>query len=68
MRTDNQGGSLLKWIDYQAPESVADAVKILADSNGNARPLAGGTDLIVQLRFKDPRVNEETVVDIKKIP
>ena len=43
-------------------------VKILADSNGNARPLAGGTDLIVQLRVKDPRVNAETVVDIKKIP
>jgi len=65
---DNQGGSLLKWIDYHAPESVADAVKILADSDGKARPLAGGTDLIVQLRVKDPRVNAETVVDIKKIP
>jgi CO/xanthine dehydrogenase FAD-binding subunit len=58
----------LKWIDYQNPSSVDEAVKILAGSGGKARALAGGTDLIVQLRVKDPRVDANTVVNVKGIP
>jgi len=58
----------LKWIDYQNPSSVGEAVKILAESGGKARALAGGTDLIVQLRVKDPRVDADTVVNVKNIP
>ena len=58
----------MKWIDYQNPSSVDEAVKILAGSGGKARALAGGTDLIVQLRVKDPRVDANTVVNVKGIP
>lgn len=58
----------MKWIDYQNPSSVDEAVKILAESGGKARALAGGTDLIVQLRVKDPRVDANTVVNVKGIP
>tara|TARA_B100001750_G_scaffold194302_1_gene165649 strand:- start:55 stop:897 length:843 start_codon:yes stop_codon:yes gene_type:complete len=47
---------------------VDEAVKILAGSGGKARALAGGTDLIVQLRVKDPRVDANTVVNVKGIP
>jgi carbon-monoxide dehydrogenase medium subunit len=51
---------------YEAPESLDTAVALLARANGDARVLAGGTDLLVQIRFDilDP----ELLVDIKKIP
>ncbi len=56
----------MKNFDYAAPTSLAEATKLLAGANGTARILAGGTDLIVQLRehLKDA----DLVVDIKKIP
>ena len=51
---------------YEAPETVDDAVRLLADADGEAKPLAGGTDLLVQLRtdFVRPGV----IVDLKRIP
>ena len=58
----------MKWIDYENPSSVDAAVKILAESGGKAKAMAGGTDLIVQLRVKDPRVDANTVVNVKNIP
>lgn len=50
---------------YEAPESVEGAVALLAGATGEARVLAGGTDLLVQMRADvlDP----ELIVDIKKI-
>ena len=50
---------------YEAPGSVEEAVAILADSNGAARILAGGTDLLVQLRAG--MISPEVVVNIKNI-
>jgi len=58
----------LKWIDFEKPNTVEDAVKLLSDSGGTARAMAGGTDLIVMLRVGHPRVNPDVVVDIKSIP
>ena len=51
---------------YEAPDSLDTAVALLARANGDARVLAGGTDLLVQMRsdILDP----ELIVDIKKIP
>ena len=51
--------------DYATPESVADAVVMLSDHGQNACVLAGGTDLIVQLR--ENRRRTDLVVDVKKI-
>ena len=51
--------------DYATPESVADAVVMLSDHGENACVLAGGTDLIVQLR--ENRRRTDLVVDVKKI-
>jgi carbon-monoxide dehydrogenase medium subunit len=52
--------------DYAAPTSLADAVKQLAGHNGSARCLAGGTDLIDQMRVG--RHTPRFLVDVKKIP
>jgi len=50
---------------YEVPETVDSAVALLAAGNGSARVLAGGTDLLVQLRAG--LVEPDIVVDIKKI-
>ena len=52
--------------DYQAPQTVDEAVKLLAGSNGNTALLAGGTDILVQLR--EGHRHADLVVDVKKIP
>ena len=51
---------------YEAPESVEGAVALLTGAKGEARVLAGGTDLLVQMRADV--VEPELIVDIKKIP
>jgi CO/xanthine dehydrogenase FAD-binding subunit len=53
-------------LSFAAPTSVDEAVKILAGASGMAKVLAGGTDLLVQLR--SGRVKPELIVDTKKIP
>ena len=50
---------------YEAPGTVAAAVKLLAGAKGTAKVLAGGTDLIVQMR--SDIVVPSLIVDIKKI-
>ena len=51
---------------YEAPETLDAAVTLLAGEEGVARPLAGGTDLLVQLRFG--LVEPDLIVDVKRIP
>jgi len=53
-------------LSFAAPTSVDEAVKILADASGMAKVLAGGTDLLVQLR--SGRTRPELIVDTKRIP
>jgi CO/xanthine dehydrogenase FAD-binding subunit len=55
----------VKWFDYAAPVSVREAVDLMA-AHPNARLLAGGTDLLVQLRAG--RKETDLVVDLKRIP
>jgi carbon-monoxide dehydrogenase medium subunit len=56
----------MRDFEYEAPTSVAEAVRVLLRHNGSARLLAGGTDLIDQIRMG--RHQPQAVVDIKKIP
>ncbi len=56
----------MKWIDYAAPESVGDAVALLSEHGDRARPLAGGTDILVELRIG--RRDIDLLVDVKAIP
>jgi CO/xanthine dehydrogenase FAD-binding subunit len=51
---------------YEAPDSVAAAVALLAAANGQARVLAGATDLLVQMR--SGRIAPELLIDVKNIP
>jgi carbon-monoxide dehydrogenase medium subunit len=51
---------------YEAPQTFEAAVALLAAAPGDARVLAGGTDLLVQLR--SGLIEPELVVDIKRIP
>jgi len=51
---------------YESPATVEAAVKLLAAEGGLARILAGGTDLLVQMRSGS--VEPDLVVDIKRIP
>ena len=53
-------------MQFMVPSSVEEAVKCLADQGERVKILAGGTDLLVQLRAG--HVHPDTIVDIKQIP
>ncbi|HET7197592.1 MAG TPA: FAD binding domain-containing protein [Burkholderiales bacterium] len=48
----------LPWFDYRAPRSVAEAAQILAGEGPAAMPIAGGTDLLPNMkrRHQAPKV------------
>jgi carbon-monoxide dehydrogenase medium subunit len=50
---------------YERPTRLDDAIALLAAEDEDARPLAGGTDLIIRLR--DGTVRPRAVVDVKRI-
>ena len=56
----------MKNFEYTAPNTVREAIKLMAQNGTSARALAGGTDLIVQMRAK--RHQPDRVVDVKNIP
>jgi carbon-monoxide dehydrogenase medium subunit len=56
----------LKGFAYAAPGSLAEATDLLAKAEGTARVLAGGTDLLVQLR--EGLRDADLVLDLKRIP
>lgn len=53
-------------LSFTAPTTVDDAINALARAPGLAKPLAGGTDLLVQMR--SGRMRPEVIVDLKRIP
>ena len=56
----------MKWFDYVSPQTVEEAVGLLAKYGARARILAGGTDLLTQMR--NGKKEADLVVDIKRIP
>ena len=56
----------LPWFDYRAPRSVAEAAKILAGEGPSAMLIAGGTDLLPNMkrRHQAPKV----LVSLRNIP
>jgi CO/xanthine dehydrogenase FAD-binding subunit len=57
---------LINQFDYLEPESLHEAVTLLAQYGNRARVLAGGTDLLVHMKME--RVAPEAVISISKIP
>ena len=53
-------------MQYYAPESFSEASKLSKNANGIIRFLAGGTDVLVQLR--SDITTPDVLIDIKKIP
>ena len=51
---------------FEAPTTINAAVKLLSGKSGVARVLAGGTDLLVQMRTE--RIAPDLIVDVKHIP
>lgn len=51
---------------YCAPTSLAEAVGLLTEGGERARPFAGGTDLLVQMRLG--LFAPDLLVDVKRIP
>jgi carbon-monoxide dehydrogenase medium subunit len=56
----------LKAFDYIAPKTLNEAIARLAEYGDRARILAGGTDILVQLR--EGKKSADLVIDIKNIP
>ena len=56
----------MKDFEYFAPSTLEEALRLLEEKKESARLLAGGTDLIVQM--KSGRVGPSSIIDIKKIP
>jgi len=55
------------WQNYIMAESLDEAVEALSQSGENARIVAGGTDLILEIE-RGLRPNLRTIIDITKIP
>lgn len=55
----------MKWFDYSAPRTLEEALAAFTSHPG-ARLLAGGTDLLVQMRAG--RKETDLVIDTKRIP
>ena len=55
----------MESVEFERPETVEEAVALLQGASGNAKILAGGTDLLVQLRAH--MVEPDVIIDIKHI-
>lgn len=55
------------WNHYHTPKSIDEAVRLLADYGGSARIIAGGTDLLVDMRAGGHEA-QEALIDITHIP
>ncbi|NOH02049.1 MAG: hypothetical protein HND47_08850 [Chloroflexi bacterium] len=55
------------WQEYKRPTSVAEAVQALAAASGPALPIAGGTDLLLDLK-QGRHTPIHTLVDLTFIP
>lgn len=56
----------MQEIEFCSPRTLREAISILSRADGVGKPLAGGTDLINQMR--DGILEPSVIVDVKEIP
>lgn len=56
----------LHWEDYYQPSSISEALRLLGEFKGDAKIIAGGTDVLIQMRRK--QLSARVIVDITRIP
>ena len=56
----------LRAFDYHEPKSLEEAIRLLSEAGADARVLAGGTDLLVDMKIG--RMRPSTVINLKRIP
>ena len=56
----------MQEFEYVAPTSLEDAIRLMAEKGPRAKAMAGGTDVLVQLR--GGRFQIDRLVDVKNIP
>ena len=56
----------MRPFEYFEPTTLAEAISLLGQFNGRASVLAGGTDLLVEIKEKIRR--PDYVINIKKLP
>lgn len=57
----------MRQLEFFQPETLEKALDILADKTDNIKVLAGGTDLVVQLRDNSLSENISSILDISRI-
>ena len=57
---------LIHEFDYREPATLDEAVALLSEHGARAKLLAGGTDLLVQMKIE--RIKPAVVVSIRRIP
>ncbi len=55
----------MMWIDYKRPKEINEALKLLMEAEGNGRVIAGGTDLLLQLKRGEHKA--QILIDITGI-
>jgi CO/xanthine dehydrogenase FAD-binding subunit len=58
----------MKPFEYFAPATLPEACQLLAAHNGEARVIAGGTDLLLKMKAGTLRAAPQAVVNIKRLP
>ncbi|MDI7266413.1 MAG: FAD binding domain-containing protein, partial [Myxococcota bacterium] len=59
-------GMTLPRFSFEAPDSVGAACSLLAQARGDARPMAGGTDLLVKM--KAGLLAPKAIVSLARVP
>lgn len=59
----------MRSFQYLAPQSIEEAVRLLSEHGESARPLAGGTDIVVQMKENATRFPyPEVLVGLSRVP
>lgn len=56
------------WNKYYTPTTIDEAVNLLSQHAGQARIIAGGTDLLIDMKAEGDPIPHEALVDITSIP